>query len=117
MDKISHTKKYATTDLDYILFKEKSQFAAILESEQVTETLPQKRTMETSRPSGQPAKLSASDIKGKDDFIKIFELPEDERNRLISNLDPFTFDKYVKWEAANETELEIKRDGRIIKLK
>lgn len=129
MDQISHTPQYGTTPehgayaLDYILFKEKSQFEAILNPKKDEDTPPAdppgKKTIEGGKPpgSGGPTKLTAADFKEDKDFAQLDSLQPEEKDKIVSSFDPLTFDRFVKFETYKDEGIEVNRGGRKIVLK
>ncbi len=118
MDKISHTPAYAAYNLDYVFFKERSQFDPLFAAP--TPAQEAKPGIELSRiGGGGPKQLTVADFKDEKDFEKLKDLSEEEKTKLTSQFEPSLYDKYMRWEAyvANSNGLEVKREGRKITLK
>ena len=60
-------------------------------------------------------KLTAKEFTGKKDFKQLESLPQADRDKIVSDLDPETYLDYVNWFKTREG-LEIDRGGRTIKL-
>lgn len=119
VDKLAHSKKYFDKDIDYVLFKEKTQLDTLFSKKAPARKGPENNRMG----NGGPRTLTSSDFKkdtqGKYDFVRIDEMEnDDERNRLVNGLSPEAYLAYVHHVGSQESEgLEINRGGRRIRLK
>lgn len=113
MDEFAFSEWGHDKDLDYILFKKRGEFAKIFGAGESS------KTIEAGRHGGKggDSPLSAKDFRGKSDFSKLQALPEEQRNKIISDLAPEDYANYGSWLGSNEDNLEIKRAGRVIKLR
>lgn len=119
LDKVAHTKEFASQPLDYVIFKHRKELKEIIgEPAQDAPAPKDKKTMETGKPGGgkQPT-LNASDFKGKKDFSDLVDMEEGARSELIKSFDNDTYQNYYQWVAKQDAGVEVMRDGRRIKLK
>ena len=116
MDQLAHTKKYHQADLDYVFFKNKSEFSDILSEIQG------KKGVESGRiGKGKPGQVSGKDIKkdksGKYDFSSLDSLSGDEKDKVLSEMNPEAYMDYIDHIESDEFGVEINRNGRKITLK
>ena len=113
MDEIAHTeKKYKSTSLDYIFFKEADQFADAF-GDNVGVHGAERGSIGHGRATGLSAKDFKPDKKGNYDFKQLHEMEDSEvKQGIVSKLDAFATVAYVN---SIPEDLEIRRDGNAVK--
>lgn len=113
MDELAFSEWGHDKELDYILYKNKNTFNKIFGTGE------SKRPVETTSRGNKSfdKELSAKDFRGKKDFQKLQDLPEEKRRKIVSDLAPEDYANYGSWLQASEDEIEVKRDGRVIRLR
>jgi len=116
MDQLAHTKKFHQNDIDYVFFKNKSEFSDILSEIQG------KKGFEAGRiGKGKPGQVSGKDIKkdknGRYDFSSLDNLSGEDKDKVLSEMNPEAYMDYIDHIESDEMGLEVNRNGRKIMLK
>lgn len=132
LDDISHSKGFSRTPLPMILSgyedaEGKNPFTAIFGDQGGEPAKAGKRTMEVGKPGASKAStgLTAKDLNSaKADkltglFDELESMPDDEKGKIVSDLDPITYDRYVRFLGTRELDqgIQVNRDGRKVVLK
>jgi hypothetical protein len=114
--KLGYTEKYLDKELDYILYREKTQFDEIFA---VAPAPAPRKGGEQPRPgAGSPSTLTVADIKEDKDFERLETLADADQSRIVSQLPPLMYHKWVNWVRSREDQtLDVSRNGRSITLK
>lgn len=119
---LSHTKEWHDRDLEYVLWKNKDALLAELpkvDTEPVK--APKGKVAETGRSGNHVHKvLTAEDFKdGKTSFEELGNLEESDRNKIIQDMDPQTYRKFVTFAGTFENGggLKVNRGGKTVILK
>lgn len=107
MDELAHTQALAQTPLAYIFHGNRTDFA---------ELFTDKPGFERSKPTSSTA-IKGAHFKGKKDFAAVMALDEDDQARVVSEMDTNTRWDYYDYVEKQDNKLEVKREGRTIKLR
>lgn len=116
---VAHTKEFHDKSLDYVIFKSSEVIEEII-GPQPEPQKPGRRTAEVSKPGNSSQKpLAASDFKDEASFEKLGDLADAERNKIIYDMDPKTYARFVSWAGKydNSGVVRVNRDGKTIILK
>lgn len=117
IDKISHTKWGHDKELGYIIFKKADEIKDIFTS---SEPVKGTKTAEVSKPgkgSASESVVSIESLRSSKDFSKLMELPESERQKIVSQMDPNMYWDYGQYVTGLNQGVEINRNGETVRLK